>query len=108
MTDRDIEQLRSDFAETGEDDFLAWLARQPEGDRGRGTIVSSSAVKTDPAAIPNPCGSCGDPKPGEKSNKKSRGLGDTIAKMTGAIGIKPCGGCKKRQKYLNEKVPYRK
>ncbi len=37
----------------------------------------------------------------------SRGLGDTIAKMTKAVWIKPCGGCKKRQDYLNKKVPYK-
>jgi len=36
----------------------------------------------------------------------SRGLGDTIAKMTGAVGIKPCAGCKKRQAALNRIVPY--
>jgi len=42
------------------------------------------------------------------NNKKSRGLGDTVAKMTSAVGIKSCGECKKRQKFLNEKVPYRK
>ena len=36
----------------------------------------------------------------------STGLGDTIAKATKAIGIKPCGGCKKRQAALNEKFPY--
>ena len=36
----------------------------------------------------------------------SRGLGDTIAKITTAVGIKPCGGCKKRQAEWNEKVPY--
>ena len=38
---------------------------------------------------------------------ESSGLGDTIAKMTKAVGIKPCGGCKKRQEWLNEKVPYK-
>jgi hypothetical protein len=37
----------------------------------------------------------------------SRGLGDTIAKMTKAVGIKPCGGCKKRQEILNKAVPYK-
>ncbi len=36
----------------------------------------------------------------------SRGLGDTVAKITKAIGIKPCGGCKERQKKLNEMFPY--
>jgi hypothetical protein len=38
----------------------------------------------------------------------SRGLGDTIAKATKAVGIKPCGGCKKRQAILNKIVPYKK
>ncbi len=38
--------------------------------------------------------------------KKSRGLGDTIAKVTSAVGIKPCGGCKRRQEKLNEMFPY--
>lgn len=38
---------------------------------------------------------------------KSRGLGDTIAYFTTAIGIKPCGGCKERQEMLNKLVPYR-
>ena len=37
----------------------------------------------------------------------SRGLGDTIAKATKAVGIKPCGGCKKRQAALNKLVPYK-
>ena len=36
----------------------------------------------------------------------SRGLGDTVAKTLKRIGIKPCGGCKKRQKKLNELFPY--
>jgi len=38
---------------------------------------------------------------------KSRGLGDTVAKITSAVGIRPCGGCKKRQKKLNELFPYK-
>ena len=38
----------------------------------------------------------------------STGLGDTIAKMTKAVGVKPCGGCKKRQEILNKAVPYRR
>jgi len=37
---------------------------------------------------------------------KSKGLGDTIAKITTKIGIKPCGGCKKRQQKLNKMFPY--
>lgn len=39
---------------------------------------------------------------------KSRGLGDTIAKITKAIGIKPCGGCKKRQARLNKLLSYKR
>ena len=38
----------------------------------------------------------------------SRGLGDTIAKVTKKLGVKPCQGCKKRQKKLNEMVPYKR
>jgi hypothetical protein len=38
---------------------------------------------------------------------KSKGLGDTIAKMTKKVGIKPCGGCKKRQDKLNKIFPYK-
>jgi hypothetical protein len=33
------------------------------------------------------------------------GLGDVVARVTSAIGIKPCGGCGKRRKWLNEKFP---
>ena len=40
-------------------------------------------------------------------NLPSRGLGDTIAKATKAVGIKPCGGCKKRQAALNKIFPYK-
>jgi hypothetical protein len=46
------------------------------------------------------------PAPSEKPPRKSRGLGDTIAKITSALGVKPCGGCKKRQEALNRLVPY--
>jgi hypothetical protein len=53
-------------------------------------------------------------------NQKSKGLGDTIAKITHATGldkvaeltVKALGkedcGCKKRQQALNEKFPYSK
>jgi len=42
-----------------------------------------------------------------EANIPSRGLGDTIAKVTKAVGIKPCGGCKARQAKLNKLVPYK-
>ena len=33
------------------------------------------------------------------------GIGDTVAAVTTAAGIKPCGGCKKRQAALNKATP---
>lgn len=37
----------------------------------------------------------------------ARGLGDTVAKLTSAVGIMPCGGCKQRQAKLNKLIPYK-
>jgi len=34
-------------------------------------------------------------------------LGDTIKKVTDKMGIKQCGGCKKRQAALNKLFPYK-
>ena len=42
-----------------------------------------------------------------QSVERSRGLGDTIAKITKAVGIQQCGGCKERQELLNNLVPYK-
>lgn len=39
--------------------------------------------------------------------KASRGLGDTVAKVTRKLGIRRCGGCKERQEKLNKLFPYR-
>lgn len=41
------------------------------------------------------------------SEQKSKGLGDTIKKVTNALGIKQCGACKKRQQKLNAMFPYK-
>lgn len=41
------------------------------------------------------------------SEEKSKGLGDTIKKVTNALGIKQCGACKKRQQKLNALFPYK-
>ena len=38
---------------------------------------------------------------------KSRGLGDSIKKITNTLGMKTCSKCKKRQKTLNRIVPYK-
>lgn len=40
-------------------------------------------------------------------SQKWRGLGDVVASATKAIGIKPCGGCTERQKWLNKLVPFK-
>ena len=38
---------------------------------------------------------------------KSKGLGDTIKKLTDLAGMKQCGSCKKRQEKLNNIFPYK-
>jgi len=38
---------------------------------------------------------------------KMKGLGDLIKKGTDKLGIKQCGGCKKRQEWLNKKFPFK-
>ncbi len=50
-----------------------------------------------------------------KLKNESKGLGDTVAKITNATGIAkivkiitPDCGCDKRQEWLNEMVPYKK
>ena len=40
--------------------------------------------------------------------KQSQGLGDSIKKITDAMKIPQCGGCRKRQEKLNRLVPYHK
>lgn len=42
------------------------------------------------------------------ATKESKGLGDTIKKVTEKLGIKQCGGCKRRQEKLNRLFPYQK
>lgn len=42
--------------------------------------------------------------PGLKSNI---GLGDAVAALTTKLGVKPCGGCKKRQVALNKAVQFK-
>ena len=39
----------------------------------------------------------------------NKGLGDIVSHVIKKVSggrIKECGGCKKRQRWLNEKVPY--
>lgn len=45
----------------------------------------------------------------DRDAKKSRGLGDTVAKIIKKVSggrVKPCGGCMKRQRFLNKLLPY--
>ncbi len=41
-----------------------------------------------------------------KRKPKSKGLGDTIAKVTKWAGVEPCEACKKRRNKLNKLIPY--
>jgi len=36
--------------------------------------------------------------------RQAVGLGDVIARATRAVGIQPCGGCKQRQAWLNQRI----
>lgn len=47
-------------------------------------------------------------KPENTKPEPSKGLGDSIAKVTKKLGIKECGGCRKRRIKLNRLVPYGK
>ena len=43
----------------------------------------------------------------ETPQPKSKGVGDTIAKVTKLFGLKPCKACQKRQERLNKRFPYK-
>lgn len=43
----------------------------------------------------------------EAAGRVSKGVGDTIKKVTDTLGIKQCGGCKRRQALLNKMFPYK-
>ncbi len=106
---RTRDQLRADFAACGEDDYLAWLRRQPEGDPG-GQIVTVTAGQTQSAEFAA--------SPEWTPDQPSRGLGDTVAKITRATGLdrlahaytrvtgRDCG-CGRRQTELNRRFPRR-
>lgn len=40
--------------------------------------------------------------------KESKGLGDTVAKITKTVGIEPCEKCEERRKDWNERFAYKK
>jgi hypothetical protein len=39
-------------------------------------------------------------------NQEPVGLGDVVAAMTKAVGIKPCGPCEQRRRLLNERLQF--
>ena len=47
-------------------------------------------------------------KPFKNIEQPSRGLGDTIYKITSAFHIPHCGDCERRREALNALVPYKK
>ena len=60
--------------------------------------VSAQAMREAVWSLP----SIGEPIP---APKPTPGLGDLVAGATKAVGIKPCGGCQKRQAALNAATP---
>lgn len=40
--------------------------------------------------------------------KDDKGFGDTVKRVTAAVGIKPCGGCQQRAEKLNKLIQYRR
>lgn len=42
-----------------------------------------------------------------QKNNKLKGVGDAVKKVTEFLGIKQCGGCKKRQEMLNKMFPFK-
>jgi pantoate kinase len=39
--------------------------------------------------------------------RRMAGLGDVVSKVTHALGIRECGGCKQRRDVLNRAVPFK-
>jgi len=80
------------------------LSGKATAEKGR-VIVASSHGPAINKETGRPVDSFGAVAVAESSG--SRGLGDTIAKITGAVGIKTCGKCEERRKKLNKIFPYR-
>lgn len=76
-------------------------------------VEAYPAFRRGPAIAPPPAepGVIVPPKPGVNMDwtprDESRGLGDSVAKLTSKLRIKPCGGCKDRQATLNGWWPYK-
>ena len=62
---------------------------------GRGDAAPARPAPVPPSAQPKPV-------------ERVRGLGDVVHKVTSKLGIRECGGCKKRREALNKAVPFGK
>jgi hypothetical protein len=47
-----------------------------------------------------------EPVQGPQQPNRDRGFGDTVYRITSAIGIPHCGGCEQRRETLNRWIPY--
>jgi hypothetical protein len=45
------------------------------------------------------------PSTSTPTTERIRGVGDVVAKVTKAVGIKPCPPCQKRRQWLNKYFP---
>ena len=64
-------------------------------------VIVSMSVPSPQQAAPKPA------EPAAPASEPMRGLGDAVAKVTKTLGIKECGGCKKRREALNKLVPFK-
>ena len=76
---------------------------QREGREGnyRDPPVYGRATVRRPVPQPEPAQAPQEPEEGPV-----RGLGDVVARVTKAVGIKPCGPCQKRREALYRLVPF--
>lgn len=79
-------------------DFANHCLRNKEFGLSEEEFTTLKAMETDSQIVLNTV---------NQIEQKSRGLGDTVAKVTKFFGIEPCGGCKQRQEILNDLVPYK-
>lgn len=85
--------------------FIAIAERKPWADKFKAFVEEYGKIVDGTYIVPD---SKWDDFLVDVGRKKSRGLGDTIAKITKTVGIKECGGCSKRRKLLNKVVKYKK
>jgi len=91
-------QVTGDRGQNGQGELIAEIDRlldQPETPETNAEIDRMGKMLMEQGGIQSP------------ETEESQGLGDTIAKLIKTVGIKPCGGCNRRRKKLNQWIPYR-